>query len=99
MAPPLCGLHANNLPSAEPVISRELLRSVCEPFFEQMLTALQFALQQQQKPAFGVGAQMPQTMAQATKDTSFQPASSTYSTMHQHTHLDPMPDDESTEAE
>lgn len=95
---PLFGMHADYVPAAEPVISRELLRNVCEPFFEQMLTALQQALQQQalqQQPQ-----QIPQTMTQATKDASFQSVfSSTLMAMHQRTQLDAMPDDESTEAD
>jgi len=35
---------------APPLVSKELLRKVCEPFFEQMLTALQDALQEQMLP-------------------------------------------------
>jgi hypothetical protein len=44
VAPGVC-----RLPAA-PVISKEVLRKVCEPFFEQMLTALQQSLQEQMLP-------------------------------------------------
>jgi hypothetical protein len=82
---------------AEPLVSRELLRSVCEPFFEQMLTALQQALQQTQKQQFSKEAQIMQPTLQMTKISSFQSASRPIS--HQLSHLDPMLDEESTEAE
>jgi len=52
----------------EPVVSRDLLRNVCEPFFEQMLTALQQALavpQKQQHNGCAADATIMQTMAQA----------------------------------
>lgn len=82
---------------AEPLVSRELLRSVCEPFFEQMLTALQQALQQTQKQQFSKDAQIMQPTLQMTKISSFQSASRPIS--HQLSRLDPMLDEESTEAD
>jgi len=36
--------------SAPPLISKDLLRKVCEPFFEQMLTAVQHSLNEQMLP-------------------------------------------------
>lgn len=73
------------------MISREFLRMVCEPFFEQMLTALQQALQQQQKQCFA--DQAPRMQCQSWQSTfSFPPAKQ----------LDPMPDveeDDSTDAD
>lgn len=43
------GLSPQTTVQEEPVISRELLRAVCEPFFEQMLSALQQTLLEQQR--------------------------------------------------
>lgn len=82
----------------QPVISREFLRGVCEPYFEQMLTAVQAALEGQQK--FGVNARIPETVTHTMKENSFQTVlGTTFTSMHQKTYLEPMPDDESTEAE
>jgi hypothetical protein len=79
----------------EPTISREFLRSVCEPFFEQMLDALQHALEQQQRQrqeeqahAQGV-AQCPSRLPMRHLELSRLPMR----------HLDPMPDEESTDIE
>jgi hypothetical protein len=47
------------------VISKELLRKVCEPFFEQMLDALQHALQEQML----AGEQVPHAASQVISDT------------------------------
>jgi hypothetical protein len=64
---------------------------VCEPFFEQMLTALQQALQQQQQQKQGCADQVCSTQGQA-RHTSYH--------FPQAKQLDPMPDDdESTDAE
>jgi transcription initiation factor TFIID subunit TAF12 len=83
---------------------------VCEPFFEEMLTALQLALQQQQQQQQQEQQQQQQhqqqqqqqrqqqpqqhlqlqQLAAVTEDNCFQ------AVFHQRTHLDPMPDDEST---
>lgn len=70
--------------AGEPVVSRELLRKVCEPFFEQMLDALQHALEQQQKQKYEDYMQSVRAMAQC------QPSLPLYQ-------LDPMPDDETTD--
>jgi hypothetical protein len=93
LAPP-SGSLPQEVP-VEPVISRELLRTVCEPFFEQMLTALQQALQQ--KHQADKEAQIMQTMNQTTKSAAFQSlfCPSTY----QGSRLEPMLDEESTEAD
>lgn len=60
--------------STEPVISREFLRSVCEPFFEQMLTAVQQALQQTRTHQRNEEASIMQSMAQMTSGAPFPPA-------------------------
>jgi len=88
--------YSQGVPSSQPVISRELLRAVCEPFFEQMLTALQQTLQKQVMDAAN----------QQTKPGSLQPG------LHAHTlqangigytqqwsYLDPVLDEASTEAD
>lgn len=83
------------MPAMQPVISREFLRSVCEPYFEQMLTAVQVALEEQQK--FGVSGGIQETVAHTIKESSFQSllgSSYTCGTL-----LEPMQDDASTEAE
>jgi len=74
--------------SEEPVISRELLRSVCEPFFEQMLTALQERLEQQQKQK-REELLLVRTTEAPSQQLNFLPLQ----------RLDPMPDDESTDVE
>jgi len=104
-APPSWVQEEPSRHAAEPVISRELLRRVCEPFFEEMLTALQLSLQQQQQqqqqqhqqqqqrqqqPQQHLQHLQLQQLAAVTKDNCFQ------AVFHQRTHLDPMPDDEST---
>merc|ERR1711988_1253324 len=100
VAPRYAG-QADALPPVQPVISRELLRSACEPFFDQMLTALQMTLhqqQQQQQQQKCPRAEMPQATSQTAKDP--QAAFPTnFAAFHQRTHLEPMPDDESTEAD
>jgi len=83
LAPP-SGALPQEVP-VEPVISRELLRTVCEPFFEQMLTALQQALQQ--KHQCDKEPQIMQTMNQTTKSGPFQSL------------FCPMIDEESTDAD
>jgi len=95
---PFCGVHAGALPSSEPVVSREFLRSLCEPLFEEMITTLHQASHEQQRQTGVVGIQ--QSTFQTAKDTFFQSAfSSIMATMNQRTHLEPMPDDESTEVD
>jgi len=95
---PFCGVHAGALPSAEPVVSREFLRSLCEPFFEEMITSLQQASQEHQRQTGVVG--IPQSVFETTKDTFFQSAfSSILATRNHQTHFGPTPDDESTEAD
>merc|ERR1719217_206340 len=69
-ASPMCWGLAADAMLTTPLISRELLRKVCEPFFEQMLTALQQALQQ--KHQCDKEAQIMQTMNQTTKSAAFQ---------------------------
>jgi hypothetical protein len=83
-------------PSPQPVISRELLRSVCEPFFEQMLTALQQTLQETQRQQYA-GSLAIDTTSQMTKSAYFQPGSHMHT--QQFTYLNPMIDEESTEAD
>jgi len=83
-------------PIEPPVISRELLRTVCEPFFEQMLTALQQALQQpnkQQQQQQQSDTQTMQTLSMSKTACLMRP------TPRMCTKLDPMLDEESTEAE
>lgn len=72
--------------SEEPVVSRDLLRSVCEPFFEQMLTALQEALEEQGKRQREEQVRNVQNVAQCQNFLPLQ-------------RLDPTPDEESTDVE
>lgn len=81
----------------EPLISRELLRAVCEPFFEQMLTAVQESLLQAQKQQKNEEAQAMKPATQMMKPTSFQPVVRPVSRIFGQ--LDPMLDEESTEAD
>lgn len=67
-----------------PTISRELLRSVCEPFFDQMLDALQHVLEQQQQRQRYEEQMRMQAVPQCPPRLP----------LH---HLDPMPDEESTD--
>lgn len=80
-------------PAEPPVISRELLRTVCEPFFEQMLTALQQALQTPNKQQQHSDTQTMQTLSMSKSACLLRP------TPRMCTKLDPMLDEESTEAE
>lgn len=80
----------------EPVISRELLRAVCEPFFEQMLTALQQALQETQKSQ-NEEARTLQSMNQKIKSAYVNPVSCPSERVSNQ--LDTMLDEESTEAD
>jgi hypothetical protein len=73
--------------SEEPVVSRDLLRRVCEPFFEQMLTALQEALEEQQKRQ---SEEHTRNVRATTQCQSFLPLQRI---------LDPTPDEESTDVE
>jgi len=57
-SPSIGGVHN------EPVVSRELLRKVCEPFFDTMLDALQLALEQQQKQKYEDHMRSMQAMTQ-----------------------------------
>jgi len=79
----------------EPAITREFIRSVCDPFYEQMLTALQQALQDTQKRQMQAVA--PPATSTTPKSIGFpsvmRAAPRTFSP------LDPMLDEESTEAE
>lgn len=75
---------------APPLISKELLRKVCEPFFEQMLTALQHALQEQML----AGEQVPHAASQGMSETcAFHERAQIW------TPVGPELDEESTEAE
>lgn len=76
-------------------IPRELLRAECEPFFEQMITALQQGLQTQVYPGNKL-AEIVQTMTHATSN-SFQPVLQSKSCPF--TEGKPVLDDESTEAD
>jgi len=96
VAPPPGSRLSQEMP-VEPLISRELLRKVCEPFFEQMLTALQQALQQSQMHQCDKEAQIMRTMSETTKSASFQ--SLFCPTSYQTSRLEPMLDEESTEAD
>lgn len=73
-----------------PLISRELLRTVCEPFFEQMITALQHALQEQMLAQ----QQCPDTINHAMKN-----ALANQGCLQPWSCLDPTFDEESTEAD
>lgn len=100
LAPPV--VHVGGYPQdvpVEPVISRELLRAVCEPFFEQMLTALQQALQQTQKRQSNEEAQTLRAMTQTTKYTSLPLQSVVRPSSRTFCPLDPMLDEETTEAD
>merc|ERR1711908_38107 len=44
--------------SSQPVISRDLLREVCEPFLEQMLAALQQTVQATQRQQYDADRQV-----------------------------------------
>merc|ERR1719311_1497783 len=61
-----------------------------------MITALQVALQEQQRRSNSSIPQTQQTGAQATRDMFQSVFSSNMPMMHHRTQLDPMPDDEST---
>merc|ERR1712146_526814 len=78
-------------------ISRELLRTVCEPFFEQMLTALQQALQETSKKEGSDVTHTVATMTHMTKTASFQ--SVFHPPSHLQSQLATMLDEESTEAD
>jgi len=90
---------------SQPIVSREFVRAVCAPFFEEMVTALQQALQMQmqmQVQAPSVEAKMQQAPAPApapapAANGSF--GSGLHFMSHVTTHLDSILDDESTEAE
>jgi hypothetical protein len=75
---------------APPLVSKELLRKVCEPFFEQMLTALQDALQEQML----LQGRVPHAATQVTSDTF-----ACHGRAQIWTPLDFTFDEESTEAE
>jgi len=84
----------------QPLVSRELLRTVCEPFFEQMLTAVQEALEQQMRSQFQAREQM-QQQGQIQSIDSLGELKCHRTSMHfqQARQLDPLPDEESTDAE
>merc|ERR1719240_914180 len=63
--------YSQGIPASQPVISREVLRAVCEPFFEQMLTALQQTLQVTQRQQFDTDMRADPT-SQMTKPAAFQ---------------------------
>jgi hypothetical protein len=108
-ASPMCWGLAPGVPSSgypkelspEPVVSRELLQRVCEPFFDQMLTALQQALQQTPQTQDQQHQQQQQQHQQCSemvqKGAYSQPLF--FPNTRQWSHLDPMLDEESTEAE
>jgi len=83
------GVAADARPTT-PMISRELLRTVCEPFFEQMLTALQQTLHEQMM----VQQQVPDSTTQPMKSAFANPGF-----VQQWTCLEPTLDEESTEAD
>lgn len=93
---PSSGSQSASTANASPVISRELLRSVCEPFFEQMLTALENALREQQKLA-----QMTQTSTSVVEPVMHSTYHSAFPaepmSVYHSTQLPPMDDEESTE--
>merc|ERR1719375_1445046 len=93
---PFSSVHGLEMPPPEPVISRELIRTVCEPFFEQMITALQAALQEQQRRSRSGIPQTQHPSTQATRDIFQSVLGSNLPAMHHRTQLEPMPDDEST---
>jgi len=93
---PFSSVHGMEVPAPEPMISRELIRSVCEPFFEQMITALQVALQEQQRRSRSNIPQTQPSTAHATRDIFQSVFGANMPGMHHRTQLDPMPDDEST---
>jgi hypothetical protein len=86
--------YSQGMPSSQPVISREVLRAVCEPFFEQMLTALQQTLQATQRQPCDTDMQA-DARNQTIKPASFQPG--LHAHIQQWTYLDPMLDEQSTE--
>lgn len=96
------GVSVGGFPSQmpmQPIISRDLLRTVCEPFFEQMLTAVQYALQEQMLQAQQISevGHILKATGQTTKNDFLHPSCQTR--MQTWTTLDPMLDEESTEAD
>jgi len=82
----------------QPAVSREHIRMLCEPFFEQMITDLQRALQ---TPMHEHGeAEVMQTLVETTKSACFQAVfQSTSLPLCQARPVDPMFDEESTDAD
>jgi len=85
----------------QPLVSRELLKTACEPFFEQMLTAVQEAVEQQMRSQFQAQAQMRQQVHVQSIDSLGELKCHRTSMHHfqQACQLDPLPDEESTDAE
>jgi len=82
----------------QPAVSREHIRMVCEPFFEQMITDLQNALQTPMHEH--EEAEVMQTMVETTKNACFQAVfQSTSLPLFQARPVDPMLDEESTDAD
>jgi len=86
---------------AQPLISRAFLKSVCEPFFDQMLTAVQEALEQQimqsQRQAQQQQQQM-QAMHHMQNVETMGDVRSPYR-CQRWSPLDPLPDEESTDVD
>lgn len=84
----------------QPLVSRELLKTACEPFFEQMLTAVQEAVEQQMRSQFQAQTQMHQQGHVQSFD-SIGELKCQRTSMHfpQARQLDPLPDEESTDVE
>lgn len=86
--------------TAEPLISRELLRTMCEPFFEQMITTMQQALSQAQMNERNREMQTMQATTHMAKSQSFQPlVHPSHPPLYTSSLLGTMLDEESTEAD
>jgi len=79
-----------------PLISRDLLKSVCEPFFDQMLTALQHELEQQMQNQRQSQEQQVLQSLETLGDVRCHRASLHY---QQASQLEPLPDEESTDVD
>lgn len=99
---PSSGVQAHEFPQQAPagsLVSRELLRSACEPFFEQMLTAMHEALVQAQMNKQSQVAFAEQAMTQTAKVSSLQALYPIHRSAYASSQLTTTFDEESTEAE